>query len=246
MRAIRARKWPLRMPRSGAPRPGSPRRVGNGPRTSRAFWPIAWRHHARSSSAAVALCAHPAVAGRHDNGAVARPSDPPRRAPRRLTRHGRRPRLALVTPWPPDRTGVAVYSMRLARALLSESTSRSSSPTPSSASPSRSTPASAWWARRSSGPRRGARDPIACSTAWATRVSTSTSTSCCASSAARFSCMTRQLHRLLRLLRRPAAPRRPARAPVERCARTTGSGSRPRSWRAHHSAGVDARNSGSI
>jgi glycosyltransferase involved in cell wall biosynthesis len=34
--------------------------------------------------------------------------------------HGRRPRLALVTPWPPERSGIAGYSARLARELAHE------------------------------------------------------------------------------------------------------------------------------
>jgi len=45
------------------------------------------------------------------------PSDPPRRPWPRLTGHRRRRRLALVTPWPPERSGVAEYSLRLSRAL---------------------------------------------------------------------------------------------------------------------------------
>jgi glycosyltransferase involved in cell wall biosynthesis len=48
---------------------------------------------------------------------VARRGDPPRRAWRRIASRPRRRRLALVTPWPPDQSGVADYSLRLARAL---------------------------------------------------------------------------------------------------------------------------------
>jgi glycosyltransferase involved in cell wall biosynthesis len=43
--------------------------------------------------------------------------DPPRRDKPRLTGRRRRRRLALVTPWPPDQSGVAEYSLRLSRAL---------------------------------------------------------------------------------------------------------------------------------
>jgi glycosyltransferase involved in cell wall biosynthesis len=50
---------------------------------------------------------------------VSRPGDPPRRAWRRLTGRPRRRRLALVTPWPPDPSGVAGYSLRLSRELAS-------------------------------------------------------------------------------------------------------------------------------
>lgn len=48
---------------------------------------------------------------------MARPVDRSRRARRRLVGHQGRQRLALVTPWPPDRSGVAQYSLRLAGAL---------------------------------------------------------------------------------------------------------------------------------